>query len=66
MIPAKTGGQIHIYSYMKENGTGLGFSLSKQIMLKMEGNLLLNHSKENKTTFSFIYKSLSLTYKSKD
>jgi len=37
----------------KDNGSGVGLSLSKQIMLKMNGDVLLNTTKEA-TTFSII------------
>ncbi|MCF6356779.1 MAG: ATP-binding protein [Draconibacterium sp.] len=36
----------------KDEGTGVGLSLSKQIMLKMNGDILLNSTKENLTSFT--------------
>lgn len=38
----------------KEKGTGVGLSLSKQIMLKMNGDILLNTTKEETTTFTIV------------
>lgn len=38
----------------KEEGTGVGLSLSKQIMLKMNGDVLLNPTKDEMTTFTVI------------
>lgn len=38
----------------KEKGTGVGLSLSKQIMLKMNGDILLNKSKDKITTFTIV------------
>jgi signal transduction histidine kinase len=38
----------------KETGSGIGLSLSKQIMLKMNGDVLLNSRKGNQTTFSIV------------
>ncbi len=38
----------------KENGSGIGLSLSKQIMLSMGGDILLNSKKEGWTTFTVV------------
>lgn len=38
----------------KDTGSGIGLSLSKQIMLKMNGDVLLNTRKGNQTTFSIV------------
>lgn len=38
----------------KEKGTGVGLSLSKQIMLKMNGDILLSTTKEATTTFMIV------------
>lgn len=38
----------------KEKGSGVGLSLSKQIMLKMNGDVLLNSIKEKETTFTIV------------
>lgn len=38
----------------KEEGSGVGLSLSKQIMLKMNGDILLNSNKDKHTTFTII------------
>lgn len=38
----------------KEDGTGVGLSLSKQMMLKMNGDILLNSTKDDLTTFLII------------
>lgn len=40
-------------STRQEKGSGIGLSLSKQIMLKMNGDIVLN-SKEDMTTFTII------------
>ncbi|NQT77422.1 MAG: PAS domain-containing sensor histidine kinase [Bacteroidetes bacterium] len=41
----------------KENGSGIGLSLSKQIILQMGGDLILNSGKDSKTTFSVFLNS---------
>ncbi len=38
----------------KENGSGVGLSLSKQIMLKMNGDILLSSIKDKHTTFTIL------------
>jgi nitrogen fixation/metabolism regulation signal transduction histidine kinase len=38
----------------KVKGSGIGLSLSKQIMLKMNGDVLLNSIKEKETTFTVV------------
>jgi nitrogen fixation/metabolism regulation signal transduction histidine kinase len=38
----------------KDTGSGIGLSLSKQIMLKMNGDVLLSSRKGNQTTFSIV------------
>jgi nitrogen fixation/metabolism regulation signal transduction histidine kinase len=54
-IPPELREQIFIpFFTTKEDGSGVGLSLSKQIMLKMNGDVLLNSMKEKSTTFSII------------
>lgn len=54
-IPPIIKEQIFIpFFTTKEEGSGIGLSLSKQIMLKMNGDILLNSSKDKLTTFSVI------------
>jgi nitrogen fixation/metabolism regulation signal transduction histidine kinase len=54
-IPAEKREQIFVPFYTtKEEGSGVGLSLSKQIMLKMDGDVLLNSAKDNLTTFAVI------------
>jgi len=51
-IPSEIKEQIFIPFYTtKDDGSGVGLSLSKQIMLKMGGDVLLYTSKENQTQF---------------
>lgn len=51
-IPPEIKEQIFIPFYTtKEEGSGVGLSLSKQIMLKMGGDVLLYATKENLTLF---------------
>lgn len=38
----------------KEKGTGVGLSLSKQIMLKMNGDVMLSSTKDATTTFTIV------------
>lgn len=54
-IPPEIREQIFIpFFTTKEDGSGVGLSLSKQIMLKMNGDVLLNSMKEKSTTFTII------------
>ncbi|NOR86954.1 MAG: hypothetical protein GQ527_05045 [Bacteroidales bacterium] len=54
-IPPEIREQIFIpFFTTKEEGTGVGLSLSKQIMLKMNGDILLNKTKDLSTTFTII------------
>lgn len=51
-IPPEIKEQIFIPFYTtKDEGSGVGLSLSKQIMLKMGGDVILTTSKENLTQF---------------
>jgi nitrogen fixation/metabolism regulation signal transduction histidine kinase len=51
-IPPELREQIFVpFFTTKENGSGIGLSLSKQIMLSMGGDILLNAKKEGWTTF---------------
>ena len=55
-IPVELREQIFIpFFTTKEEGTGIGLSLSKQIMLKMNGDVLLNSTKENLTKFTISF-----------
>ena len=40
----------------KPNGTGIGLSLSKQIMVRHNGNLVLEQSDEKMTVFALVFK----------
>jgi two-component system nitrogen regulation sensor histidine kinase NtrY len=54
-IPPEIKEQIFIpFFTTKENGSGIGLSLSKQIILQMGGDLILNSGKDKITTFSII------------
>ena len=54
-IPVEMREQIFIpFFTTKDEGTGIGLSLSKQIMLKMGGDVLLNSTKDKLTTFLII------------
>ncbi|MCK4923271.1 MAG: GHKL domain-containing protein [Bacteroidales bacterium] len=54
-IPPEIKEQIFIpFFTTKDEGSGIGLSLSKQIMLKMNGDILLNSAKDKPTTFSVI------------
>ena len=58
VIPPEIKEQIFIpFFTTKEDGTGVGLSLSKQIMLKMDGDILLESSKDLGTVFSVIINS---------
>ncbi len=51
-IPPEMREQIFIpFFTTKEGGSGIGLSLSKQIMLKMNGDILLKPENDNLTTF---------------
>jgi len=57
-IPAEIKEQIFIPFYTtKDEGSGVGLSLSKQIMLKMGGDVILTTGKDNQTSFSIIINS---------
>ncbi len=54
-IPPALREQVFVpFFTTKENGSGIGLSLSKQIMLTMGGDILLNSKKEGWTTFTVI------------
>lgn len=54
IIPPEIREQIFVpFFTTKDDGSGIGLSLSKQIMLKMNGDVLLN-SKDSLTTFKII------------
>jgi nitrogen fixation/metabolism regulation signal transduction histidine kinase len=54
-IPPEIREQIFIpFFTTKKEGSGVGLSLSKQIMLKMNGDILLNTTKEKLTSFLII------------
>ena len=55
VIPPALREQIFVpFFTTKENGSGIGLSLSKQIMLTMGGDILLNSKKEGWTTFTVV------------
>lgn len=57
-IPSEIKEQIFIPFYTtKEDGSGIGLSLSKQIILQMGGDINLTTAKENQTTFSIVLNS---------
>jgi len=57
-IPPEIKEQIFIPFYTtKENGSGIGLSLSKQIILQMGGDIILSSGKDEGTTFSIIIHS---------
>ena len=54
-VPPEIREQIFVpFFTTKDDGSGVGLSLSKQIMLKMNGDVLLNSMKEKSTTFTII------------
>ncbi len=56
-IPLRQTEEIFIPFYTtKPNGTGIGLSLSKQIMVKHNGNLVLEQSDSNLTVFAVVFK----------
>ena len=55
VIPPELREQIFVpFFTTKENGSGIGLSLSKQIMLTMGGDILLNSKKEGWSTFTVV------------
>ena len=56
-IPLRQIEEIFIPFYTtKPNGTGIGLSLSRQIMIKHHGDLRLEQSDENMTVFAMIFR----------
>ena len=56
-IPLRQIEEIFVPFYTtKPNGTGIGLSLSKQIMVRHNGTLLLEQSDQNMTVFAMIFK----------
>ena len=56
-IPLRQIEEIFIPFYTtKPNGTGIGLSLSKQIMVRHNGTLLLEQSDENMTVFALVFR----------
>ena len=56
-IPIRQTEEIFIPFYTtKPNGTGIGLSLSKQIMVRHNGNLVLEQSDSNLTVFALLFK----------
>ena len=56
-IPLRQTEEIFIPFYTtKPNGTGIGLSLSKQIMVRHHGNLVLEQSDSNLTVFALLFK----------
>ena len=56
-IPLRQIDEIFVPFYTtKPNGTGIGLSLSRQIMIKHHGDLRLEKSDENMTIFAMIFK----------
>ncbi len=56
-IPLRQIEEIFIPFYTtKPNGTGIGLSLSKQIMVRHNGNLILEQSDSNLTVFALLFK----------
>jgi len=56
-IPLRQIDEIFVPFYTtKPNGTGIGLSLSRQIMIKHHGNLVLEQSDEKMTIFALIFK----------
>ena len=56
-IPLRQTEEIFIPFYTtKPNGTGIGLSLSKQIMFRHNGNLVLEQSDSNLTVFALLFK----------
>ena len=56
-IPLRQTEEIFIPFYTtKPNGTGIGLSLSKQIMVRHNGNLVLEQSDSSLTVFALLFK----------
>ena len=56
-IPLRQIDEIFVPFYTtKPNGTGIGLSLSKQIMVRHNGNLVLEQSDEKMTVFALVFK----------
>ena len=56
-IPLRQIDEIFVPFYTtKPNGTGIGLSLSRQIMIKHHGNLRLEQSDESMTIFAVVFK----------
>ena len=56
-IPLRQIDEIFVPFYTtKPNGTGIGLSLSRQIMIKHHGDLRLEQSDENMTIFALVFK----------
>ena len=56
-IPLRQTEEIFIPFYTtKPNGTGIGLSLSKQIMVRHNGNLVLEQSDSSLTVFAMVFK----------
>ncbi len=56
-IPLRQIEEIFVPFYTtKPNGTGIGLSLSKQIMVKHNGTLILEQSDDNVTIFTLVFK----------
>ena len=56
-IPLRQTEEIFIPFYTtKSNGTGIGLSLSKQIMVRHNGNLILEQSDSSLTVFALLFK----------
>ena len=56
-IPLRQIEEIFIPFYTtKPNGTGIGLSLSRQIMVKHNGNLILEQSDNQQTIFALVFK----------
>jgi len=54
-IPPEIREQIFVpFFTTKENGSGIGLSLSKQIILQMGGDIFLTTGKDQQTTFSIV------------
>ena len=54
-IPPEIKEQVFVpFFTTKENGSGIGLSLSKQIVLQMGGDIMLTTGKDQQTTFSIV------------